>query len=57
MKWRKTKVNRIKLWISKFICKWFDFAGMGNEKNILELKKSIKEYESGISKRKEHGTK
>lgn len=50
-------MNRIKLWISKFICKWFDFAGMGNDKDILELKKSIKEYESGISKRKEHGTK
>lgn len=53
MKRRKIKVNRIKLWISKFICKWSDFAGLGNDKDILDLKKSIKEYESGISKRED----
>ncbi len=31
-------MNKIKLWIAKFICKWSDFAGMGNDKDILELK-------------------
>lgn len=46
-------MNRIKLWFSKIICKWFDFAGLGNDKDILELKKSIKAYENGIAKRKE----
>jgi len=46
-------MNRIKLWISKFICKWSDFAEMGNDKDILELKKSIKAYENGIAKRKD----
>lgn len=46
-------MNRIKLLISKFICKWSDFAGMGNDKDILELKKSIKAYENGIDKRKD----
>ena len=53
MERRKIGVNRIKLWISKFICKWSDFAGLGNDKDILELKKSIKAYENGIAKRKE----
>lgn len=47
------RMNRIKFWISKFICKWSDFAGMGNDKDILELKKSIKAYENGIAKRKD----
>lgn len=46
-------MNIIKLWISKFICKWSDFAGLGNDKDVLELKKSIKAYEKGIAKRKE----
>lgn len=46
-------MNKIKIWISKFICKWADFAGLGSDKDILELKKSIKSYEDTIAKRKE----
>lgn len=46
-------MNKIRLWISKFICKWADFAKLGNDENILDLKESIKAYEDMITKRKE----
>lgn len=48
-------MNKIRLWISKFICKWADFAGLGSDKDVLELKKSIKAYEDAIAERKEKG--
>lgn len=46
-------MNKIRLWISKFICKWADFAGMGNDEDILDLKENIKIYEDFVAKRKE----
>lgn len=45
-------MRKIKIWIAKMVCKWSDFAGMGNDKEILQLKKDISAYERSIEKRK-----
>ena len=42
-------MSKIQFLIAKFICKWGDFAGLGNDEDFLELK----DYEGGLYKRKE----
>lgn len=46
-------MSKIQFLIAKFICKWGDFAGLGNDEDFLELKRLIKDYEGGLYKRKE----